>query len=460
MRSGFFSRPVCVFILTPLVATHRFSWKLSMHVEALDFIPDLLALHAADRQRFPYLLMSDALSGWDILFALPREVRLYGNGQEQQVLADLSALELDPTAELHGLPFCGGWFVFMGYEMLAAFEPRVSAAHQDDFPLAALARVPAAILVDRSVGQAWAMAEDDDAWQVLTQVLQTPVTLEPRPLQLHALTEDPPQWYTDAVRRLQRYIFEGDVFQVNISRGWRAELAEECSAADLFFALRQANPAPFSALADFGHAQVVSSSPERLVSVRDGWVETRPIAGTHPRSVDAAEDLALRQHLMSNLKERAEHVMLIDLERNDLGRICMPGTVEVNELMVLASYAFVHHIESNIRGRLRAGLRPVDVLRAVFPGGTITGCPKVRTMQIIRELEDGARRAYTGSLGYINLNGSMDFNILIRTFMQQGASLRFRAGGGIVADSDPERELQETRHKARGLLRALGVIEQ
>jgi anthranilate synthase component 1 len=191
------------------------------------------------------------------------------------------------------------------------------------------------------------------------------------------------------------------------------------------------------------------------VRVRDGWADTRPIAGTHPRSPDPTEDAALKQRLISSIKERAEHVMLIDLERNDLGRISQPGTVEVNELMAVESYAYVHHIESNIRGRC-ARNHAADTIRALFPGGTITGCPKVRTMQIIRELENSARRAYTGSLGYLNRDGSMDLNILIRTFMQEGQQLRFRAGGGIVADSDPERELQETRHKARGLLRALG----
>jgi anthranilate synthase component 1 len=148
--------------------------------------------------------------------------------------------------------------------------------------------------------------------------------------------------------------------------------------------------------------------------------------------------------------------MLIDLERNDLGRICLPGTVEVNELMAVASYSYVHHIESNVRGRKRHEVSPAQVMRALFPGGTITGCPKVRTMQIIRELETAPRRAYTGSLGYLNHDGTLDSNILIRTFMHTGAQLRFRAGAGIVADSDPERELQETRHKARGLLRALG----
>jgi anthranilate synthase component 1 len=426
-----------------------------MRIELLETSPDLLALHAAHPRQCPYLLMSAGDSGWDILFALPRQVRLYADGETPALLADLRALETEPLTPRPALPFYGGWFVFLGYEVLQAFEPKV-ATHQDDFPLAALARVPAALLTERKSGRSWAMAEDPDSFAQLQRLLADAVPFVPKPPQLVALSEDPPERYTDAVRLIKRYIREGDVFQVNISRGWRAELAETLGAADLFSALRQANPAPFSALADFGAAQIVSSSPERLVQVRDGWVETRPIAGTHPRAPDALQDQALKQRLLASAKERAEHVMLLDLERNDLGRICQPGSVEVNELMALASYAYVHHIESNVRGRLRAGVRVWEILRAMFPGGTISGCPKVRTMQIIHEMEEGARRAYTGSLGYINRDGSMDLNILIRTFMRQGAQLRFRAGGGIVADSDPQRELMETRHKARGLLRALG----
>jgi len=433
-----------------------------MHLEVLDTIPDLLAMHAKQRHQFPYLLMSDGASGWDILFAMPSAVQLYSAcvaGEAERLVADLRALPIEAIDSPPDVPFYGGWFVFVGYEALSAFEPSVAPRLGDDFPLAALARVPAAVMIDRANQRAWAMAEDDTSWKQLRACLNLTPDFKPCAPALVSLEEDSPQRYTDAVLRLKRYIFDGDVFQVNISRGWRAQLAPTVTAADLFSALRQTNPAPFSALADFGAAQIVSSSPERLVQVKQGWVETRPIAGTHPRSPDLAQDQALRQRLMASIKERAEHVMLIDLERNDLGRICQPGSVEVNELMALASYAFVHHIESNVRGRLRAATAPHEVLRAMFPGGTITGCPKVRTMQIIRELEPDARAAYTGSLGYINRDGSMDFNILIRSFMQQGSQLRFRAGGGIVADSQPERELQETRHKARGLLRALGVSD-
>jgi anthranilate synthase component 1 len=198
---------------------------------------------------------------------------------------------------------------------------------------------------------------------------------------------------------------------------------------------------------------VLSTSPERLVEVRDGWVQTRPIAGTRPRQGD---DAAMIAELRAHPKEQAEHVMLLDLERNDLGRICEAGTVAVTEYMTIESYAHVHHIVSNVRGRKRADVTPGGVIRALFPGGTITGCPKVRCMEIIAALEGVGRGAYTGSFGYLGRDGTLDLNILIRTAtVRDDATIEFRAGAGIVADSVPERELDETRAKARGLVRGL-----
>jgi anthranilate synthase component 1 len=219
--------------------------------------------------------------------------------------------------------------------------------------------------------------------------------------------------------------------------------------------LRRANPAPFAGIVRLGDRWILSSSPERLFRVRAGMVDTRPIAGTHPRARDPGRDRELSRALIAHPKERAEHIMLIDLERNDLGRVCQAGTVEVSELMVLETYTHVHHIVSSVRGRLRPEVTPADVIRATFPGGTITGCPKVRCMQIISELEDIRRGPYTGSIGYLNLDGSADCNILIRTLAVEEGGVCLRAGAGIVADSVPRRELEETRHKARGPLRAL-----
>jgi anthranilate synthase component 1 len=198
---------------------------------------------------------------------------------------------------------------------------------------------------------------------------------------------------------------------------------------------------------------ILSSSPERLVSSRNGIVRTRPIAGTYPRSRDTEQDSRLSLELLMHPKERAEHIMLVDLERNDLGRICEPGSINVDDLMVIESYEHVHHIVSGISGKLQPGVLPGDIVRAIFPGGTITGCPKVRCMEIIAELELESRDAYTGSVGYLCHNGDMDLNILIRTITHRNGHYVFRAGAGIVADSDPERELAETRSKARGLYR-------
>ena len=247
----------------------------------------------------------------------------------------------------------------------------------------------------------------------------------------------------------------GDIYQANLSRHWRARVDEDFPAASLYQRLRETNPAPFAAFAQCGDFSILSSSPERLLRIRGRRVDTRPIAGTHPRGGNASEDKALKEALVAHPKERAEHVMLIDLARNDLGRVCEGGSVRVDEYMAVETYAHVHHIVSNVTGELRADVSPVEALRAVFPGGTITGVPKVRCMQIIAELEGEPRGPYTGSLGYLNHDGSGDFNILIRTMSLMGRDLEFRAGAGIVADSNPERELAESRAKARGMLLAL-----
>ena len=266
----------------------------------------------------------------------------------------------------------------------------------------------------------------------------------------------PPAAYLERVRRGKEYIRAGDIYQTNLSRPWRIELRGAADAGQLYERLRTVNPAPFAALAQWRGGAVLSSSPERLVRVQGRLIETRPIAGTRPRSRQPGEDVRETAALVAHPKERAEHIMLIDLERNDLGRVCEPGTVHVEELMSIESYAHVHHIVSNVTGTLRADVTSTEALRAVFPGGTITGCPKYRCMEIIAELEGEGRGAYTGSLGLLGRDGGMDFNILIRTMTLSGRMIELRAGAGIVADSDPERELEETRAKARGLLAAFG----
>ncbi len=265
--------------------------------------------------------------------------------------------------------------------------------------------------------------------------------------------------YIAAVRRVREYIRAGDVFQANIARFWQTDFPDGLGPS-LFGRLRRVNPAPFSGWMHIesgqGPMQIISASPERLFRLdRDGWLETRPIAGTRRRGTGEG-DLALRKEMLLSEKERAEHIMLVDLERNDLGRVCRPGTVEVNERMTVESYATVQHIVSNVRGRLAKERDMIDIFRAMFPGGTITGCPKVRCMEIIHELEGRARGPYTGGIALMTWNGAVDMNILIRTFWLYQGRLNWAAGAGIVADSEPSFELAETEHKAAGLMRVFG----
>jgi para-aminobenzoate synthetase component I len=260
--------------------------------------------------------------------------------------------------------------------------------------------------------------------------------------------------YLQAVRRVIDYIHAGDVFQVNLSQRLLAPARGDAVA--LYGRLRRCNPAPFAGYFDLGEFQIVSASPERFLRVADRQVETRPIKGTRPRSGDPAIDRAAEAELLASEKDRAENVMIVDLMRNDLARVCDARSVRVGQLCGVEAYEHVLHLVSSVHGRLRDGRTPLDLLRAAFPGGSITGAPKIRAMEIIAELEPTARGAYCGSLGYLGFDGSSDLSILIRTITAGRGWWQFPVGGGIVADSIPEREYEETWHKAEGLLRALG----
>lgn len=367
---------------------------------------------------------------------------------------------ISTAAQIPG-PWRPGWAVWLGYELAREIEPSLRLP-ASPLPIEAIAvRTPAALLFEHATGRGWGVAEPAEAGllDLAVRGLEAlPAPLSPARagvLQHDSLREDAPEAFLEAVRAAKEAIAAGEVYQANLSREWTARLAAGVDGTALYERLRRANPAPFAARAQFPGVELLSSSPERLVQITAGVVSTRPIAGTRPRSGDAQLAGAETAALLANAKERAEHVMLIDLERNDLGRVCAAGSVEVSEFMAIESYAHVHHIVSNVRGRLRPELTPIDVLRAVFPGGTITGCPKVRCMALIAELEGRGRGAYTGSLGWLGADGSADFNILIRTLSLQQDRLTFRAGAGIVADSIGELELQETRAKALGLIRAL-----
>lgn len=446
---------------------------------------DLLSLAARFPQRYPCLLES-ALAGpharWDILFAFPQAaLTLHADGYVRDSRGEImgtrfldaldaawraarpASLDMPATgANRSAPPFRGGWFVYLGYELAGEIEPRLRLPRPTNphLPIALAVRCPAAIVVDRLRGHTLLVAESDQP--ELLDVLQGDLDaarsatgfapLAPP----ESIDEDNPARFFEGVARVHEYLRSGDTFQVNLSRGWRASYVYAPPAAALYAALRHANPAPFAGLLQQPGWAIASSSPERLLEIRNGVAQTRPIAGTRPR-VTGDDDAAHIRELVSHPKERAEHVMLIDLERNDLGRICVPGSIVVDERMLVESYAHVHHIVSNVRGVLRNDVTPGQAIAAVFPGGTITGCPKVRCMEIIAELEAVPREAYTGALGYLNHDGDCDFNILIRTLQMQGDTATFRAGAGIVVDSDAGAELAETRAKARGLLQAFGV---
>lgn len=265
-----------------------------------------------------------------------------------------------------------------------------------------------------------------------------------------------PESYGEAVERIRDYIIAGDIYQANMTQRFDAPL--RMPPFQLYRRLRQVNPAPFAAYLDCGHGlRVLSSSPERFVLLEDSQVETRPIKGTRPRGKTPEEDNAFGEELLASEKDRAELVMIIDLERNDLGRVCAYGTVNVPELMTLEKYATVFHLVSTVRGQLASGKDTVDLLKAIFPGGSITGAPKIRAMEIIEELEPVRRGVYTGSIGYIGFDGRADLNIVIRTFINKADKVHLQVGGGIVYDSDPLREYEETLHKAKALLKSLGV---
>ena len=276
-------------------------------------------------------------------------------------------------------------------------------------------------------------------------------TMDPLPVRSNFTHDE----YIVALRRVKEYIAAGDIYQANLTQRLTAPL--ETTAWDLYRRLTHTNPAPFAAFFETPDCVVISCSPERFLQVRSGEVETRPIKGTRPRGATPEQDEHLAKELLASAKDRAENVMIVDLERNDLGRVCDFGSVHVPELFALESYATVHHLVSTVRGRLRPGTTALDCLRSSFPGGSITGAPKVRSMEIIEELEPTRRGIYTGAIGYLCFSGDMDVNIVIRTPVIKDGLAHFQVGGGIVADSDPEAEYEETLDKARALARALAA---
>ena len=417
---------------------------------------DLTSFCYHNKDRYPFLLESvshNENNRYSILFAFPGENIILKDFSDFDFLKKLQDKSESTTLDSN-LPFIGGWFVYLSYELIGQIEPTLaSKLHKSKLPIAYAVQIPSAIIIDHKLDKTFIIDQDNNQSRI-NLILSDIKLLSKMPTQKIKVSqsEEVENKFINGVKKSLDYIIAGDVFQVNLSRQWQYELTKKTDSALIYNALKKTNPAPFSALIQYENFSIISSSPERLFSVNDRVLETRPIAGTHPRGKGDL-DKAQKDNLINHPKEIAEHVMLLDLERNDMGRVCEYGSVFVNEIMTLETYPFVHHIVSNIKGKLLDSVGIKDIVRALFPGGTITGCPKVRCMEIISELEQMPREAYTGSAGYISQNGKMDFNILIRSFIHEGNTLTFRAGAGIVYDSIPEKELAETRHKAAGLLK-------
>ena len=377
------------------------------------------------------------------------------------------------VAELPGLPrFCGGLVGYFGYDAVRWIEPRLSGGWLKPDPVGCpdmlLLVSEELAVIDNLSGRLYLVVYADPAkpraWhdaqarlRELLGALRLPLSppSETRDAETEVASNFDADTFRAAVGRAIRYVHDGDIMQVVLSQRLSRPFAG--SSLSLYRALRSINPSPYMFYFDFGDFQVVSASPEILVRLERGTVTVRPIAGTRRRGVTQDEDVALERELLADPKERAEHVMLADLGRNDVGRVAATGTVRLTETMTVERYSHVMHIVSNVEGRLRDGLDCVDVFRAAFPAGTVSGAPKVRAMQIIDELEPDKRGVYAGAAGYLGFNGDMDLAIAIRTAVVKGGQMHVQAGAGIVADSVPESELQETRAKARAVLRAAEI---
>ena len=377
------------------------------------------------------------------------------------------------VAELPGLPrFCGGLVGYFGYDAVRWIEPRLSGGWLKPDPVGCpdmlLLVSEELAVIDNLSGKLYLVVYADPAkpraWQdaqarlrELLGALRLPLSLPPerRDGEAEVTTNFEGDAFREAVGRAIRYVHDGDVMQVVLSQ--RLSRPFSGTPLSLYRALRSINPSPYMFYLDFGDFQVVGASPEILVRLERGTVTVRPIAGTRRRGAAREEDLELERELLADPKERAEHVMLVDLGRNDVGRVAATGTVRLTEKMMVERYSHVMHIVSNVEGRLREGLDCLDVLRAAFPAGTVSGAPKVRAMEIIDELEPDKRGIYAGAVGYLGFNGDMDLAIAIRTALVKQGRMHVQAGAGIVADSVPENEWQETRAKASAVLRAAEI---
>ncbi|TET40712.1 MAG: aminodeoxychorismate synthase, component I [Dehalococcoidia bacterium] len=418
----------------------------------------------------PFLVLRSYGKQISLIYSDRREIIV---GNPFDVLGEmLEKYALDPCPS--PTPLIGGAVGYFSYDLCHFIERLPSTAIDDlHLPECYLAFYDALLAFDNLEGRAYIAStgfpelEEEKRMrragerleELRDMIAETPyseVALSVKKTKMRA--NFTPEQYVKAVATDREYICAGDIFQVNLSQRFEADLP--ITPYELYRRLRLINPAPFASYLNFDGVAVASASPERFLRLQGDIVETRPIKGTRPRGRSPEEDEALARELLQSIKDRAENVMIVDLERNDLGRVCRYGTVRVSELWALEKYATVFHLTSTVVGRLREDKNRIDLLKATFPGGSISGAPKVRAMEIIDELEPTRRSLYTGSIGYLSFSGEMDLNIVIRTFIIKDGKAYFQVGGGIVYDSDPEAEYQETLDKARAMIEALNLSPQ
>jgi para-aminobenzoate synthetase component 1 len=411
---------------------------------------------------------------YDIMVADPF-VRLVTNGEHTEVF-DSKGMQIstqDPFELLKAtlasypvnkaeLPFEGGAIGYFAYDLARRVEALPNhSLDSENIPQMMVGIYDWAVVVDHRLSRAWLVSHGFDqatqiVWPELCALFDAPLLLEDRTAfeVTSALSSNMDyKAYTEAFDKVKQYIFEGDCYQVNLAQRFSAQARGDVWSA--YQSLRVISPAPFMAymnLSDVLPLHILSASPERFLQVFNGHVETRPIKGTRPRALDADQDKLNAESLQNSLKDRAENLMIVDLLRNDISKACETGTVRADNMFALESFANVHHLVSTVTGELAQGMTAIDLLRACFPGGSITGAPKLRAMEIIEELEPNRRGLYCGAIGYIGFDGNMDTNIAIRTAICSHGEIRFYVGGGIVADSELAKEYRETWDKASSML--------
>lgn len=449
---------------------------------ARELIPAMDPLEALSRLRHLPLSLAFLSQGpvgprarYSYVMAAPEQQIIWKIGDStpdplQQLVNSITPQQTRVIADLP--PFQGGWAGMLGYGYGRALEKLPDPKH-DEFktPDIILGYYRSVVAFDHFLGKTWLLSSHDSAGACLAALdlmesrLKTaktnhsdataketrfPASLHPVPGHPHLFSHFTRPAYEEKIARAIEYIRAGDCFQINLAQ--RLCRKDTGDPFHLLRSMARVNPAPFAAWLDWGEGQVISASPERFLKLDRGTIETRPIKGTRPRSADSSRDSAIASELLASAKDRAENIMIVDLLRNDIGKVCSYGTVTVPRLCVLESYPRVHHMVSEVVGQLARGNTALDLLRACFPGGSVTGAPKIRSMELITELEETARGPYCGSMFWLGHDGNFDSNILIRTVIRRGGWLTFPVGGGIVADSTPTGEYDETMHKAAGIM--------